>query len=69
MQIAKICFFSGNDVCMVSVYNTNVSLARAGATAEYVEQKVVFCGGQNGQGVHQDCLHLRPHEGRVGRLT
>lgn len=38
----------------------NVSLARAGATAEYVADKVLFCGGQNGQGVHRDCLLYDP---------
>ena len=39
----------------------NVSLARAGATAEFVADKVLFCGGQNGQGeIHTDCLLYDP---------
>lgn len=38
----------------------NVSLARAGALAMYVDQKVLFCGGRNMVDVHKDCLQYEP---------
>ena len=38
----------------------DVSLARAGAVAEYVGDRVIFCGGRNGKGVHRDCLQFDP---------
>ena len=41
-------------------HSTNVSLARAGAVSEYVAEKVVFCGGKNGEGIHDDCLLYDP---------
>ena len=37
-----------------------VSLARAGATADFVADQVLFCGGKNGKGVHADCLVYDP---------
>ena len=48
-----------SEVCMVG-HSTNVSLARAGAVSEYVGGKVIFCGGKNGAGVHDDCLVYNP---------
>ena len=39
----------------------NVSLARAGAVAEYVGEVVLFCGGKDGvSGMHDDCLVYDP---------
>eukprot|EP00095_Tigriopus_kingsejongensis_P003413 maker-scaffold1126_size61158-snap-gene-0.10 protein:Tk03413 transcript:maker-scaffold1126_size61158-snap-gene-0.10-mRNA-1 annotation:"microneme protein " len=49
-----------NDVCMLETKD-NVSLARAGALSMYVGQKVLYCGGRNGHGVHTDCLAFHPH--------
>ena len=47
------------DVCHVSM-SDNVTLARAGATSEYVGDVVLFCGGRNGAGDHADCLKYDP---------
>ena len=39
----------------------NVSLARAGAVAQYVSGIVIFCGGQSHQNpAHKDCLYYSP---------
>ena len=55
-----ISYFFRTDVCLVQT-TANVSLARAGATSEFVADKVLFCGGQNGQGhAHRDCLLYDP---------
>jgi hypothetical protein len=40
--------------------STNVSLARAGAISQFVGGRVVFCGGKNGAGIHDDCLQYNP---------
>ena len=49
-----------NDVCMMGL-NPNVSLARAGAVAQYVSGIVIFCGGQSHQNpAHKDCLYYSP---------
>ncbi|TRY74923.1 hypothetical protein TCAL_07513 [Tigriopus californicus] len=48
-----------NDVCMLET-NDNVSLARAGAISQFVGDKVLYCGGRNGHGVHTDCLAFHP---------
>ena len=41
--------------------NPNVSLARAGAVAQYVSGIVIFCGGQSHQNpAHKDCLYYSP---------
>ncbi len=44
-----------------------VSLARAGAVAQYYMGSsdagfVLFCGGRNGEGVHRDCIRYHPEE-------
>ena len=48
---------------MLGILNPNVSLARAGAVAQYVSGVVIFCGGQSHQNpAHQDCLFYHPPE-------
>ena len=40
---------------MLSIVNQNVTLARAGAVANYINKMAIFCGGRSLQGVHKDC--------------
>ena len=48
---------------MLGILNPNVSLARAGAVAQYVSGVVIFCGGQSHQNPsHRDCLFYHPPE-------
>ena len=44
-----------NEVCMLSIVNQNVTLARAGAVANYINKMAIFCGGRSLQGAHKDC--------------
>ena len=57
-----------NDVCMVGVNDEhrNVSLAKAGAVAEYVRGGVVFCGGRSVSQIHSDCLVYNPTKDHWG---
>ena len=52
--------FSRSDVCMLGILDANISLARAGAVAQYVQGIVIFCGGQSLKGIHRDCLMYNP---------
>lgn len=46
---------------MLGIQNNNISLARAGAVAQYVQGIVLFCGGQSSNHqVHKDCLMYNP---------
>ncbi len=47
----------------------NVSLARAGATAEYVQGGVLFCGGKSLEGVHAGCLMYDPARDKWIKFT
>ena len=43
---------------MLSIVNQNVTLARAGAVANYINKMAIFCGGRSLQGVHKDCKRI-----------
>ena len=59
-HLGELIFTFRNDVCMMGL-NPNVSLARAGAVAQYVSGIVIFCGGQSHQNpAHKDCLYYSP---------
>lgn len=45
---------------MLGILDANISLARAGAVAQYVQGIVIFCGGQSLKGIHRDCLMYNP---------
>ena len=46
---------------MLGILDSNVSLSRAGAVAQYVRGVVLFCGGQSqGKKGHSDCLMYNP---------
>lgn len=48
---------------MLGITDANISLARAGAVAQYVSGVVLFCGGQSlANPVHRDCLMYNPHQ-------
>ncbi len=55
---------------MLGIVDANISLARAGAVAQYVKEVVIFCGGQSlAQGVHRDCLMYNPKEDAWSNFT
>ena len=47
---------------MLSILDHNVTLARAGAVAQYVQNVAIFCGGRSLKGVHKDCKMYDPRQ-------
>lgn len=55
---------------MLGIQNSNFSLARAGAVAQYVQGIVLFCGGQSSDHkVHRDCLIYNPLDDTWGNFS
>ena len=54
--------FFRNEVCELSILDHNVTLARAGAVAHYVQNVAIFCGGKSLKGVHKDCKMYDPRQ-------
>eukprot|EP00096_Caligus_rogercresseyi_P005548 TRINITY_DN2131_c0_g1_i2.p1 TRINITY_DN2131_c0_g1~~TRINITY_DN2131_c0_g1_i2.p1 ORF type:complete len:555 (+),score=117.14 TRINITY_DN2131_c0_g1_i2:130-1794(+) len=56
---------SRNEVCSLATSEAeNEELNRAGATSEYVNGSVIFCGGKNNHGVFRSCLEYNISEDR-----
>ena len=54
---------------MLGILDANISLARAGAVAQYVQGIVLFCGGQSLKGIHRDCLMYNPQADSWANFT
>lgn len=59
MHVPDTSLLDRNDVCMVGT-DQEATLARAGAVAQFLGTRVLFCGGRNEDQVHNNCLQFDP---------